>query len=47
MFSALLVSSVLFANGSKEAAPVADAAEKSDSYHIGIVTGTVSQSEDD
>lgn len=48
LFSALLVSSALFAGGAKEEAPAASAqTEAKQAYHIGIVTGTVSQSEDD
>ncbi len=40
----LLVSGVLFAQGAQEAPAAAPAAGD---FHIGIVTGTVSQSEDD
>lgn len=37
----------VFANGAAEAPKAAPAAEKAQGYHIGIVTGSVSQSEDD
>ena len=40
----LLCGSMVFAGGGKQAAPAAGAAG---AYHIGVVTGTVSQSEDD
>lgn len=44
----LMLSLSLFANGAAEtAAPAADAATEENVFHIGIVTGTVSQSEDD
>ena len=44
----LAISSLVFANGSKESAnATTQSAEKTSAYHIGIVTGTVSQSEDD
>lgn len=48
--AALLCAAAMFAGGSKDAAPAADASADASSgaaYHIGIVTGTVSQSEDD
>ncbi len=44
LFAALLlVAGALFAQGNKEAAPAANGP----AFHVGIVTGTVSQSEDD
>ncbi|MFA6840855.1 MAG: DUF3798 domain-containing protein, partial [Sphaerochaetaceae bacterium] len=43
-----MVCGVAFANGGKEAAPAAtSSASAKQTFHVGIVTGTVSQSEDD
>ena len=44
----LCTAAMVFAGGGKEAAPTKNSVStKSGTYHIGIVTGTVSQSEDD
>lgn len=48
LLAMLLVCGVVFANGSKEAAaPASSGASAKQAFHVGIVTGTVSQSEDD
>ncbi|MDY4609638.1 MAG: DUF3798 domain-containing protein [Sphaerochaetaceae bacterium] len=48
LLALLLVCGVVFANGGKEAAaPASSSAPAKQAFHVGIVTGTVSQSEDD